>query len=116
MCLFFGSLFLTMPVAPAEALVSDVVPGGLRGRAASVRSVVRALAALSPPLVGMISEATDLSTALAIVSPLYAVGGLLMLLAAKSYPSDLANVAAQARRVRNLRRQRRCRTTESSRE
>ena len=96
-CLFFGSLFLTMPVAPAEALVSDVVPGELRGRAASVRSVVRALAALSPPIVGMLSEATDLSTALAIVSPLYAVGGLLMLLAAKSYPSDLANVATQAR-------------------
>ena len=96
-CLFFGSFFLTMPVAPAEALVSDVVPGELRGRAASVRSVVRALAALSPPIVGMLSEATDLSTALAIVSPLYAVGGLLMLLAAKSYPSDLANVATQAR-------------------
>jgi predicted MFS family arabinose efflux permease len=96
-CLFFGSLFLTMPVAPAEALVSDVVPGELRGRASSVRSVVRALAALSPPIVGVISEATDLSTALAIVSPLYAIGGLLMLLAAKSYPGDLASVATQAR-------------------
>ncbi len=96
-CLFFGSLFLTMPVAPAEALVSDVVPSELRGRASSVRSVVRALAALSPPIVGMISEATDLSTALAVVSPLYAVGGLLMLLAARSYPGDLASVATQAR-------------------
>jgi predicted MFS family arabinose efflux permease len=96
-CLFLGSLFLTMPVAPAEALVSDVVPGELRGRAASVRSVVRALAALSPPAVGILSEATDLSTALAIVSPLYAVGGMLMLLAARSYPSDLANVATHAR-------------------
>lgn len=95
--LFFGSLFLTMPIAPAEALVSDVVPGELRGRASSVRSVVRALAALSPPIVGVISEATDLSTALAIVSPLYAVGGLAMLLAAKSYPGDLARVATQAR-------------------
>ena len=97
MCLFFGSLFLTMPVAPAEALVSDVVPGELRGRASSVRSVVRALAALSPPIVGMLSQATDLSTALAIVSPLYAIGGLVMLLAGKSYPGDLASVAAQAR-------------------
>ena len=96
-CLFFGSLFLTMPVAPAEALVTDVVPGELRGRAASVRSVVRALAALSPPIVGVLSEATDLSTALAIVSPLYAIGGLLMLLAAKSYPADLAVVATEAR-------------------
>ncbi len=96
-CLFFGSLFLTMPVAPAEALVSDVVPGELRGRASAVRSVVRALAALSPPIVGMLSSATDLSTALAIVSPLYAIGGLVMLMAAKSYPGDLASVASQAR-------------------
>ena len=37
-------------------------------------------------IVGMLSEATDLSTALAIVSPLYAVGGLVMLLAARSLP------------------------------
>ena len=96
-CLFLGSLFLTMPVAPAEALVSDVVPGELRGRASSVRSVVRALAALSPPIVGVLSEATDLSTALAIVSPLYAIGGLVMLLAARTYPGDLARVATQAR-------------------
>jgi predicted MFS family arabinose efflux permease len=115
-CLFFGSLFLTMPVAPAEALVSDVVPGELRGRASSVRSVVRALAALSPPIVGMISEATDLSTALAIVSPLYAVGGLLMLLAAKSYPGDLASVATQARAsVSSGRTAAALTTTESSR-
>jgi predicted MFS family arabinose efflux permease len=96
-CLFFGSLFLTMPVAPAEALVNDVVPVELRGRAASVRSIVRALAALSPPIVGVLSEATDLSTALAIVSPLYAVGGLLILLAARTYPADLAAVATEAR-------------------
>jgi MFS family permease len=96
-CLFLGSLFLTMPVAPAEAMVSDVVPGELRGRSSTVRSFVRSLAALSPPIVGMLSEATDLSTALAIVSPLYAIGGLVMLLAARSYPGDLARVAAHAR-------------------
>jgi predicted MFS family arabinose efflux permease len=95
--LFFGSLFLTMPVAPAEALVTDVVPVELRGRASAVRSVVRSVAALSPFVVGVLSEATDLSTALAIVSPLYALGGLLMLLAAKSYPGDLAVVANEAR-------------------
>lgn len=95
--LFLGSLFLTMPVAPAEALVTDVVPVDLRGRASAVRSVVRSVAALSPFIVGVLSEATDLSTALAIVSPLYAIGGLLMLLAARSYPADLAVVANEAR-------------------
>jgi predicted MFS family arabinose efflux permease len=97
--LFFGSMCLTMPVAPSEALVSDVVPGELRGRAAAIRSVVRALSALSPLLVGILSDATDLPTALAMLTPLYAIGGLVMLLAAHSYPADLAFVAAEARRT-----------------
>jgi MFS family permease len=97
--LFFGSLCLTIPVAPSEALVSDVVPGDLRGRASAIRSVVRALSALSPLLVGFLSEITDLSTALAILSPLYAIGGLVMLLAARTYPADLAAVGARAERL-----------------
>ncbi len=92
-----GSFFLTVPVAPSEALVSDVVPGQLRGRASAIRSVVRALSALAPFIVGVLSTATSLSTALAIVTPLYAIGGLVMLLAAKTYPADLAFVAADAR-------------------
>jgi MFS family permease len=96
--LFFGSLCLTTPVAPSEALVSDVVPGELRGRAAAIRSMVRALSALAPLLVGVLSDATDLPTALAMLTPLYAVGGLVMLLAARTYPADLAFVAAAARR------------------
>jgi MFS family permease len=97
--LFFGSLCLTIPVAPSEALVSDVVPGDLRGRASAIRSVVRALSALSPLLVGFLSGVTDLSTALAILSPLYAAGGLVMLFAARTYPSDLAAVGLRAERL-----------------
>ncbi|MGH9083886.1 MAG: MFS transporter [Acidimicrobiales bacterium] len=97
--LFFGSLCLTIPVAPSEALVSDVVPSELRGRAAAVRAAVRALSALAPLIVGVLSDATDLSTALAIVTPLYAVGGCVMLLAARTYPADLAYVAAESRRT-----------------
>jgi len=95
--LFFGALFLTMPVAPSEALVSDVVPTELRGRASAIRSVVRALSALSPLLVGAISERTSLPTALAVITPAYAIGGLAMLLAARTYPADLAAVGARAR-------------------
>jgi predicted MFS family arabinose efflux permease len=97
--LFLGSLCLTTAIAPSEALVSDVVPGELRGRAAAIRSVVRALSALAPLIVGALSDATDLPTALAIVTPLYAVGGLVMLLAARSYPADLAYVASLAART-----------------
>ena len=97
--LFLGATCLTLPVAPAEALLSDVVPPELRGRAASVRAVVRSLSALAPWIVGRISDATDLQTALAAVAPMYAVGGLVMLLAARTYPADLAYVAAQSRRT-----------------
>ncbi len=95
--LFFGSACMTAPVAPSEALTSDVVPGELRGRAAAIRSIVRALSALAPLIVGILADQFDLPTALAIISPLYAIGGLFMLLAARSYPSDLAFVAANAR-------------------
>jgi predicted MFS family arabinose efflux permease len=97
--LFFGSFCLTVPVAPSEALTTDVVPGPLRGRAAAIRSVVRALSALAPFIVGVLSDATSLNVALALVTPLYAIGGLVMLLAAKTYPADLAFVAAEAQRV-----------------
>jgi predicted MFS family arabinose efflux permease len=96
--LFLGTTCLTIPIAPSEAIVSDVVPSELRGRAASVRAIVRSVAALSPLIVGVLSDATDLSTALALLTPMYAIGGVLMLFAARSYPSDLAFVAAESRR------------------
>ena len=97
--LFVGSTCLTIPVAPSEALVSDVVPSELRGRAAAIRSVVRALSALAPLIVGALSDAFDLRTALALVTPAYAIGGLVMLMAARTYPADLAFVAAASRRT-----------------
>jgi MFS family permease len=96
-CLFFGSFCMTAPVAPSEALTSDVIPAVLRGRAAAIRSIVRALSALAPLIVGALADRYTLASALAIVTPLYAIGGLVMLLAAKSYPADLAFVAADAR-------------------
>jgi hypothetical protein len=100
--LFLGSSCMTVPVAPSEALVSDVVPSELRGRASAIRSVVRALSALAPFVVGVLSDATSLNTALALVTPLYAIGGLVMLLAAKTYPADLAFVAADAKARANV--------------
>lgn len=95
--MFLGSFCMTAPVAPSEALTSDVVPGELRGRASAIRSIVRSLSALAPFIVGVLSDATSLNTALAILAPLYAIGGLVMLLASKTYPADLAFVAADAR-------------------
>jgi hypothetical protein len=86
-------------VAPADALLTDVVVAPLRGRAAAVRSVVRSAAGLAPLLIGGLKALTDLRTALLIFTPIYAVGGLTMLLAARHYPSDLAFVVAETRRI-----------------
>lgn len=98
--LFVGGALLTLPVAPAEALVSDVVVAELRGRAATVRSVVRALSAIGPLFVGVLADAIGLRAALVSLTPLYAAGGFVMLGAARHYPSDVAFVVAESRRVR----------------
>ena len=99
--LFVGGAFLTLPVAPAEALVSDVVVSELRGRAATVRSVVRALSAAGPVFIGLLSNAIGLRAALVLFSPIYAVGGVIMLAALRHYPHDVAFVVAESRRRRD---------------
>lgn len=95
-----GGLLLTMPIAPGEAIVSDVVAAPLRGRAAAIRGIVRSLAALSPVLIGALSDSIGLRGALVAVTPIYAVGGVMTLLASRTYPGDLAFVAAEADRLR----------------
>jgi MFS family permease len=95
-----GGILLTLPVAPAEALVSDVVVAELRGRAATVRSAVRALSAVGPLIVGVLADAVGLRWALVALTPVYAVGGVIMLGAARHYPADVAFVVAESRRVR----------------
>jgi hypothetical protein len=91
---------LTLPVAPAEALVSDVVVAQLRGRAATVRSVVRALSAAGPVFIGLLSNHLGLRVALVAFTPIYAVGGIIMLAATRHYPHDVAFVVAESRRRR----------------
>lgn len=95
-----GGLFLTLPIAPGEAMMNDVVVAQLRGRAATARSVVRSIGAAGPIMVGALTSAFGIRVALASVCPIYAVGGLVMLLAARTYPVDLAYVGAETRRLR----------------
>jgi sugar phosphate permease len=96
---FVGGIFLTLPVAPADALLTDVVVAPLRGRAAGIRSLVRSAAGLMPVVIGGLKGVYDLRIALVIVTPVYAIGGLIMLIAARTYPSDLAFVVAESRRL-----------------
>ena len=103
--LFVGGILLTVPVAPGEALCTDVVLPHLRGRGAMVRQVVRTASFTGPYLIGLISDQIAPNTALglrwAIVAtcPLYALGGLVMLFAARHYPRDIATVIAYSRRA-----------------
>jgi len=100
---FLAGACVTLPVAPSEALMTDVVVAQIRGRAASIRSIVRSAANASPALIGVLSDSMGLRTALVVTAPLYAVGGVVMLLAARTYPADLAFVAAEADRTSRAR-------------
>jgi len=106
--IFLGGIMLTVPIAPAEALLTDVVPPDLRGRGAMVRQVVRTASYAGPYLIGVVSVAiasradglsstVGLHWAIVSVCPLYALGGLIMLLALRHYPRDIAYVVANAR-------------------
>jgi MFS family permease len=97
-----GGLFLTLPIAPADALLTDVVVAPLRGRAAALRSIVRSAAGVMPLVIGGLKAIFDLRIALVVITPLYALGGLIMWFAARTYPADLAFVAAESRRLRDL--------------
>jgi MFS family permease len=102
--LFVGGVLLTIPIAPGEALCTDVVLPELRGRGAMVRQVVRTASYAGPYLIGVMSDliapnsAAGLRWAIVAACPLYAIGGLIMLGAARHYPKDIAYVIAHARR------------------
>ncbi len=96
-----GGVFLTLPVAPADAMLTDVVVSPLRGRAAALRSMVRSLAGIAPLVIGALKGLFGLQTALLMITPFYAVGGFIMLFAARTYPADLAFVAAESQRLRD---------------
>ena len=81
MLVFFGAgaVTLTMPNAPLAALRADVVHPDLRGRAAAVQAVLFAgAAAASPWVIGMVSDAIGLRSALLVILPLMGVGGIAM--------------------------------------
>jgi MFS family permease len=96
-----GGVFLTLPIAPADAMMTDVVVAPLRGRAMGLRSIVRSFSSVMILIIGVLKGVFGLQTALVAITPVYAVGGLIMLLAARTYPADLAFVAAESRRLRD---------------
>jgi MFS family permease len=85
-----GGVFLTLPIAPADAMLT-----------AGLRSIVRSGSSLMILIIGVLKGSFGLQTALVAITPVYAAGGLVMLLAARTYPTDLAFVAAESRRLRD---------------
>jgi MFS family permease len=107
--LLLGGFLLTLPVAPADAMVADVIVAPLRGRAYSIRAVVRALSGLGPVIIGFLSSALihsgyssadGLRWAIVALTPIYAVGGVLMLLCTRTYPYDVSFALAESERAR----------------
>ena len=62
---------------------------------------MRSIAGVTPLVIGALKGVFGLQTALLIITPLYAVGGCIMLFAARTYPADLAFVAAESQRLRD---------------
>lgn len=89
-----GGFLLTLPIAPSEALIVDVLRPELRGRGTALRTILRALSGLGPVAVGALSDVVGLRWALAAIAPTYLLAGLVLLLARRTYPADLAYVLA----------------------
>lgn len=107
--LLVGGCSVTLPVAPSEALFNDVVVAELRGRAASVRSMVRAVSSVGSLVVGVLADhlggsaaghAAGLQHALVIFAPVCGIAGAAFIFARRSYGHDLAFVCAETARVR----------------
>jgi MFS family permease len=97
--LVVAGALLTAPIAPLEAARLDVVHPQLRGRSESVRIVVRVAAqAVAPLLVGVLSgvlgsdAAEGLQLAFLVLLPLLALSSVLLLLATRHYPEEVAAV------------------------
>jgi sugar phosphate permease len=97
--LVLAGAFLLAPTAPLEAARLDVVHPQLRGRAESVRTIARTAAlAVSPLVFGYLSEhlagggAEGLRAAFLVFLPLLACSSLLLVVAAREYPAEVASV------------------------
>jgi hypothetical protein len=101
--LALGSTFGAIPIGPQYALLLDVTPTPLRSQATAVADILGFVSALGYVIVGGLSSLFDnnLRLALLCASPIYAIGGILLLTARRTYVSDVALVVAEAKQLRD---------------
>ncbi len=90
-----GGFVATCSVGPVSAIVIDVIHPGVRATGASVLALFQNLFGLAagPFLVGILSDAIGLQTALTVVPLASVLAAVAFLLAARSYESDKARAA-----------------------
>jgi MFS family permease len=89
---------MTGGIGPVAAGVVDVVHPSVRATAASVLSLTQNLFGLAagPLLTGFLSDAYGLPFAMSVVPLLCVAAAAVFAAAARTYPSDLANVARES--------------------
>jgi MFS family permease len=96
-----GLFAFTLAVPSLRAGVGDAVPADLRGAGFAAFSLISALsgAALAPPLLGALSDLTDLRIAFLICMPPIFLGALILLRARKHLDEDVAKVLMAVQRA-----------------
>jgi predicted MFS family arabinose efflux permease len=101
-----GAFFLAGAGPPLDAVRIDVIVPRLRGRAESIRQVLRAFAEGGAPLlIGILADrlagggGAGLQLALLIVLPVVVLNGLILLIALRTYQPDVAAAVASTDRL-----------------
>jgi MFS family permease len=93
-----GATLAALPTGPAYAAMMDVVPSPMRSQASAAANVLMACGAIGSLVTGALSTLFgNLRLALLAVSPFYILGAVLVMVACRTYVSDVAVVVAEAR-------------------
>jgi MFS family permease len=93
-----GAAMMTATVGPVCAVVVDVVHAGVRATATAILALTQNLLglALGPLLTGFLSDRYGLPFALSVAPLFCVVAGVVLILAARTYESDLARAGEVA--------------------
>jgi MFS family permease len=92
---FFGGACITAPTPVMDAVRLDIVHPQLWGRAESFKTFIRIGAeAAAPLLFGVLADAIGLQPTILILVPALTASGMILLLALRTYPRDMASVLA----------------------